>query len=216
MHRLASELSRLGFTAAADGSAPACVLSLAGAAAWDALSAAWKGVQADLGLPAPGIAVAGDAGYQLWFAFDPSVDAARARAFVEALRGRYLAQVPPARVRIAPAGEPPPRELAPGRWSAFVAPDLAALFAEETYIDLQPSEDAQADLLSRLRCIPAADLARALQELQPVQAAPAQASAAVARDPSEDPRAFLLSVMNDASVPLALRIEAAKALLRQP
>ena len=30
-----------------------------------------------------------------------------------------------------------------------------------------------------------------------------------------DPRAFLLQVMNDGAVPLALRIEAAKALLPQ-
>ena len=32
----------------------------------------------------------------------------------------------------------------------FVAPDLAALFADEPWLDLPPSSDAQADLLARL------------------------------------------------------------------
>lgn len=31
-----------------------------------------------------------------------------------------------------------------------------------------------------------------------------------------DPRAFLLHVMNDATVPMALRIEAARAMIQEP
>jgi hypothetical protein len=68
--------------------------------------------------------------------------------------------------------------------------------------------DAQADLLSRLASIPAAAWREARQQLQPASAAPAAAPVHQA-----DPRQFLLEIMNDRTVELALRIEAAKALL---
>jgi hypothetical protein len=42
---------------------------------------------------------------------------------------------------------------------------------------------------------------------------PARASATASPEATDDPRQFLLRVMNDESVALALRIEAAKALL---
>jgi hypothetical protein len=43
--------------------------------------------------------------------------------------------------------------------------------------------------------------------------APARETAATPPDPTDDPRRFLMRVMNDETAPLALRIEAAKALL---
>jgi hypothetical protein len=139
-----------------------------------------------------------------------------ALAVLEALRRRYLADVPQDRLRTtpAPAAAPeisgmPPGERGEERWSAFVAPDLAALFVDEPWLDLPPGNDAQAELLSRLQCMSPADLRRAIAQ-PPAEATAAPSSSAA---PSQDPRGFLLAVMNDRGIELHLRIEAAKALL---
>jgi hypothetical protein len=68
--------------------------------AWDALSAVWQAVQADLGLPAPAIAVSGIDGYQLWFSIRPALARSEARLFLQGLCHRYLAQLPAERVRM--------------------------------------------------------------------------------------------------------------------
>jgi hypothetical protein len=211
MNRLQAELQRL-FPAPADGAVRALVLEVSGAGAWDALSRVWHGVQAELQLPAPGIAVCGS-GYQLWFPVAQPVPQPQALAFLDALRRRYLPDVPHDRIRTSPsaAGAPeisgmPPGERGEDRWSAFVAPDLAALFVEEPWLDLPPGNDAQAELLSRLQCMAAADLQRVLAQAESDATGGAGA-------PLQDPRGFLLAVMNDRAVDLHLRIEAARALL---
>lgn len=210
-------------------------LGLSGPGAWAALSRVWQGVQADLDLPAPGIAVCGEAGYQLWFSLAQPVPVREAEAFLAALCRRYLADVPAHRIvtsLVAPgAGDAtrmPPSEIAPGRWSAFVAPDLAGLFDEEPWLDLPPTDEAQADLLSRLQPIAPAEWKAAGERLLPgdalvprempeAPAAPQGRALTVAPAPpaaaQQDPRRFLLDVMNDPAVDLRLRIEAAKALL---
>jgi hypothetical protein len=214
MNRLQAELQRLYFPSpeepalvGADGRVRAMVLELARPASWDALGKVWRGVQADLELPAPAIAVSGIDGYQLWFSLAQPVPAAQATAFLEFLRRRYLGEIAAQRVAMK-ASVLPPREVAPGQWSAFVAPDLAAVFADEPWLDLPPGDDAQADLLSRLASIQPEELRRAFDPA----AAPVDTPAATAAD-SPDPRHFLLGVMNDRAVDLRLRIEAAKALL---
>jgi hypothetical protein len=243
MTRLQAELQRLYLlpdaaphTAAADielvgraGSTRTLVLEVARPAGWDALSAAWRGVQADLDLPAPAIAVNGVDGYQLWFSLAQPVPVAQATRFLAGLRGEYLVDVAAERVGMRPAGDAqsmraaavPRAQGESGNWSAFLAPDLAPLFAEEPWLDLTPGDDAQADLLSRLETTKPAAFAKALERLaaQPVTATPAVVQAPTvpvagpATDRSGDPRRFLLDVMNDGSVDLPLRIEAAKALL---
>jgi hypothetical protein len=116
-------------------------------------STVWRGVQTDLELPAPAIAVSGVDGYQLWFSLAEPVSVAQASAFLEALRGRYLSQVAPGRLAMRPAVDAaspdnirhallvPALQPATGQWSAFVAPDLAAIFAEEPWLDLPPNPD---------------------------------------------------------------------------
>ncbi|WP_137892773.1 hypothetical protein [Ramlibacter sp. 2FC] len=236
MNRLQSELHRLYLSQdperqdhvpqesdliAPDGRVRALVLELARPADWHALSAAWQGVQAELELPAPAIAVSGVDGCQLWFSLAQPVPVAQALGFLESLRLRYLGNVKAGRVGLMAAGDAamvPALQEATGRWSAFVAPDLAALFADEPWLDLAPSPEAQADLLSRLQSIPPADFERALERLgagahpPAAPAEPAHAASAPAGEPL-DPKRFLLGVMNDAAVALPLRIEAAKALL---
>jgi hypothetical protein len=240
--RLQAELQRLYLAGEAPGDdngsptplATAMQVGLSGAGAWPALSRLWQGVQADLDLPAPGIAIAGDEGYQLWFALVQPATAQEAEAFLAALCRRYLGDVPAQRIAtsvLAPGGHGgtrlPPAEIAPGRWSAFVAPDLAGLFAEEPWVDLRPPDDAQADLLSRLQPITPAAWKAACDRLVPGDALVAQGTGeapppqgralavapAAAPTMQQDPRRFLLEVMNDPAVDLRLRIEAAKALL---
>jgi len=220
MGRLQAEVQRLYPTPEPGRDDPlrTIVLELARPASWVELAKAWQGVQADLGLPAPAIAVSGSEGYQLWFSLPHPVPAAQAKAFVEGLRKRYVPDVDPRRVSIQPSPAVPPIEAAPGHWSSFVTPDLAALFADEPWLDLPPSAEAQADLLSRIESTSADDWQRAMALLQPARpAAPATADhperTASTLVPTLDPRQFLLDAMNDPALDMRLRIEAAKALL---
>ena len=240
MTRLQSELTRLYLAAPAtpeagtptffdaQGRVRALVLEVAQPVAWDTLSRLWQGVQADLELPAPAIAVSGTDGLQLWFSLEGPIEVAVAHAFLESLRMRWLADVAPTRVRLLPDPAAPtraaPRVPAPyadgEHWSAFVAPDLAAIFSETPWLDIEPGDEGQAALLRGLQSIKPAAFADALARLRaPAHgtsvAAPA-ASAIAPSAPTDDPRAFLLRVMNDERVDLALRIEAAKALLPRP
>jgi hypothetical protein len=189
------------------------VLELARPASWHELSKVWQGVQADLELPAPAIAVSGIDSYQLWFSLAQPVPTEEARAFLDALRRRYLADVKPVRVSMHPPSTVPPVEAAPGRWSAFLTSDLAALFADEPWLDLPPSADAQAELLSRLQNAKPDAWQLALERLRPPVPSPAATEPPAVGDGKLDPKRFLLDVMKDASVEMHLRIEAAKALL---
>lgn len=211
------------------GRVRAMVLALKGPADWAALSPVWRGVQTDLALPAPAIAVNGQDAYELWFSLAEPVPLARATAFLEGLRARYLPGVKPPRVVCHPSEAAltqraliiPAEQGDSGNWSAFVAPDLAAVFGEEPLLDVAPGFDAQADLLSHLACIKPAAFEAALAQWMPLvqDAAPsthlADGPRLAGAEAYEDPRPFLRDVMNDASVPLALRIEAAKALMQR-
>lgn len=210
------------------GQVRAMVLELARPADWAALSKVWQGVQRDLELPAPAIAVSGQDGYQLWFSLSEPVPGAQARAFLESLRVRYLGDINPLRVGLMPALDAvsplharhartvPDEQANSGHWSAFVAPDLAPVFAEEPWLDTPPSPEGQSDLLSRLVSISPADFQRVLERLGPATAsAPSAPASGAAKTAGAHltPKRFLLDVMNDDSVALGLRIEAAKALL---
>jgi hypothetical protein len=205
---------------------------------WEVLARIWHGVQNELDLPAPAIAVSGLDALQLWFSLEEPVAAARGHAFLEGLQRRYLADVDTSRVRLRPAPPPSPAEpfvhtrLVPalqeqtGNWSAFLAVDLVAVFADTPWLDIPPGEDGQAPLLQGLRMIEPSAFEAVLDRLsraaQPVPASVGTASGVGgpqgiahprAPIPDADPRQFLTRVMQDASAPLGLRIEAAKALL---
>lgn len=219
-NRLQDEARRLFPPPLPDGRVRALCIELSGPAEWRALGALWRGVQAELDLPAPGIAINGKHGYQLWFSTAEPTAATEAEAFAEALRRRWLAEAAPQRVRVLTADLDnilPPRQVAAEQWAAFVAPDLAPVFEDTPWLDVEPGADGQADLLARQRPIllDAWQEARRRLGIAPAaeQAArPAAASAAPVGIES-DPRAFLLQVMNDPQVEMSLRIEAAKALL---
>jgi hypothetical protein len=243
MNRLQAEFHRLYFplspeATGADSGTRALVLELARPADWERLSKAWRGVQTDLELPAPAIAVSGTDGIQLWFSLCEPVSVAQAHAFLESLRCRYLPDVAPQRVRLMPAVDVstapgitvhaprvPALQGATGNWSAFVAPDLAPLFSETPWLDIPPGDDGQANLLSRLDSIKPPLFAAALAQLRAAedQVTADKLKLETAASPVStqkrtygrdlDPKSFLLAVMNDDGASLALRIEAAKALL---
>ncbi|MDI1261251.1 hypothetical protein [Aquabacterium sp.] len=215
MNRLQAELHRL--YRLDDGGAGdqvrAVVLALGRPAEWAALSVVWQGVQADLGLPAPAIAVSGVDGYQVWFSLAEPRPAAQALAFLESLRVRYLPGIAADRIDMMTAAPVVPALQTPtGHWSAFVAPDLAPVFADTPWLDIPPSPDGQADLLCRLHSINRADFQRALARLSPAPAKATHTEAGLVRG-TRSPKSFLLEVMNDDTIELSLRIEAAKALL---
>jgi hypothetical protein len=218
------------------GQVRAMVLALGKPADWAALSPVWRGVQADLALPAPAIAVNGVDTFELWFSLAQPVVVTEAVVFLQGLQQRYLAGLKPDRVKLWPTADATPwpaptipAQHAPERWSAFVAPDLAAVFGgDDPSLDFQPGEDAQAELLSRLHCIQPDDWQAALRQLQvkvpdihlaaskpvaPVTAIESSPHPVALAGPYQDPRQFLRDVMNDPAVALALRIDAAKALL---
>lgn len=228
--RLQQELQRLygSHDTALAAPARAAVLELARPADWSALGAVWRGVQGDLGLPAPAIAVTGSDGFQLWFALADENLAAEALQLLQALCRAYLPGLKPAtRLRLwsaamdGAAPSLPPQRAGTEQWSAFVAPDLAPVFSDEPWLDTEPGPEAQAEVLSRLACIGAAPLRAALLQLEgPRDAAPAvpfpsaPSAPASASDADDEPRRFLLRVMKDETLAMALRIEAAKALLQ--
>lgn len=218
----------------ADGCVRAMLLEIARPAEWGAVSKVWQGVQADLALPAPAIAVTGTDGYQLWFSLAEPLPVPQAMAFLDLLREHYLSHIGTERVGLMPTVDPssapfkalhasrvPAQQAQTGHWSAFVAPDLAPVFAETPWLDMPPSEEGQSTLLSHLESIKHADFQRALAQLiRPAEPARARSSAslpasmqAVVAGSCTDPRRFLLDVMNNDAVALGLRIEAAKALL---
>jgi hypothetical protein len=254
MNRLQSELDRLYLPRAEDrvgadvqsaalidtsGRVRAMVMELTRPAHWEALSRVWHGVQVELQLPAPAIAVSGIDGLQLWFSLAEPVAVAQAHAFLDCLRQRYLSDIASSRVRLMPASDAsklrqdlhaalvPARQEDSGNWSAFLAPDLVPIFAESPWLDLPPNEEGQATLLRSIEVMTPSAFEAAFAKLGPTLH-PQISTVAVATSNSErtayelpkaastggDAAQFLLEVMNDASVALALRIEAAKALLQ--
>ena len=229
MSRLAAEFQRL-YAAGPSGERRALVLDVGRPSDWELLGNVWREVQLTLSLPAPGIAIAGENSYQLWFSVARGVTPAQGLAFLEAVSRRYLPGIAPTRVRCLT--EPPemPAEVREGQWSAFVAPDLAPVFVEATWLDIPPGAEGQADLLKPLKSISpqawesAWELLRAEGRSASPETMPRETTSAVptvapavmgASTTFTDPRAFLLHVMNDATVPMALRIEAAKALIQE-
>lgn len=215
MSRLAAELHRL-YPPAAAGFTRVLCLEVAAPADWAVLGAVWRGVQTDLGLPAAAIAVSGTEGLQLWFSLQQPVGIGRAADFLAAVQARYLQDLAPARVRVRVDGHAPTipaQHPASGNWSAFVAPDLAPVFADTPWLDIEPGADGQADLLARLTPILPAAFDAAWQALQPTAAPAAPPPPATQARSDVDPRTFLQQVLNDPTAPLALRVEAAKALL---
>lgn len=208
-----------------DGRVRAMVMELARPADWSAVSAVWQRVQSDLDLPPPAIAVNGNDGYQLWFSLAEPVTAAEASFFLHSLRQRFLTDVAPERISMLPTETRhvqwvPSLQPGTGLWSAFVAPDLAAIFADAPGLDVSPRVEAQANVLAPLESIKAsvfeAIFDRLISDAERTSATDQFTTPVVppsTKHCDADARRFLTDVMNNGSVEMHLRIEAAKALL---
>lgn len=222
MTRLSEQLQRLFPPADADGRLRHLVLALRAPADWAALGRVWQGVQADLDWPAPAIVVSGRDEVQLWFSLQQPVDPVQGAAVLHGLVQRHLPDQPAHRLRLWPGSDGWQPPVVPAlqstdadgdRWSAFVAPDLAPMFSDTPWLDVEPNPEGQASLLAGLRGTAAEAWQRAVPAAGPPAEAQAAAPTAAATGQCTDPRSFLLIVMNDPTVPMALRIDAAKALL---
>jgi hypothetical protein len=228
MNPLQFELDRLYGLDTSSAGTRALVLELTQPAGWTQLSAVWKGVQSDLDLPAPAIAVSGDDALQLWFSLAAPVAADVGERFLHGLHDRYLSELSATLLRLladsAVLPPAPPVQTGPDRWSAFVAPDLAAVFADTPWLDVAPNSDGQAALLRALEPMQPAAFDAACRQLGVLDQEAPRANLAPTPSPGMPPGGhgaagepdamrFLKSVMNDVTAPLALRIEAAKALL---
>lgn len=207
----------------------------------------WAQVQAEAGLPAPAIAVNGQDGWSVFFALPAGCSVSEAQGVLRHLITRALRQADVAvsaadaqawgftcwpaegAPGASPEGPPVPRQTAPDRWSAFVAPDLVPVFADTPWLDCAPGEEGQAALLGRLHTASPASWARCRADAQAHAHVQADEPAPPAGGPptevdrpsrptpasgsADEARAFLLRVMNDEQVDLGHRIEAARALL---
>ena len=212
-----------------DGSVRAMVLGFERAADWVHVACLFQGLQDDLDLPPPAISVSGLAGYQLWLSLADAVPLAQAESFMEALRQKYLADMPLARLKFYPSsnmkmvGFVPVFCEASQKWSAFIDPTMGAMFVDESGLEMSPNQVRQADMLAGLKSVVAEDFHRALALLLTEPSSPevALSSSETAFQCVEpfvckhyaDPKSFLLAVMNDSSASLGHRIQAATALL---
>jgi hypothetical protein len=224
-----------------DGMVRAMVLGFERATDWDLVAKLYQGIQEDFELPAPAVSISGQAGYQLWLSLAECIPVAEARLFIDALRRKYLIDIPLAKLRFSPdAGAASLVNLVPalheasGKWSAFIDPSMGAMFVDEPGLSMAPNMDRQADMLAGLKSMKAVDFQRALNSLQSEAEAnarlPEQSAVESGVFPSApdlgrmrstlnvgnnytDPKTFLLAVMNDASASPGQRIKAAKALL---
>lgn len=217
MNRLQRELVRLYGSDGPTARQRALVLEVARPADWPTVGAIWQGVQNDLGLPAPAIAVNGKDGYQLWFSLASGLSDHEGQAFLDGLAKRYppSSAAPTVSCWRGDTGDwavPPAAQSTDERWSAFVAPDLAPIFAADPWLDFLPSTDAQADILLGLKSMSPSECLAAIAQLAPQGTDSALAQSA-GQPGTASAQAFLRHVMNDPDTPLALRIEAAKALL---
>lgn len=144
---------------------------------------------------------------------------------MESLRQRFLSHIVPERISMLPtetrhAQLVPALQQSTGLWSAFVAPDLAAIFADSPGLDVSPRVEAQAKVLAPLESIKAAAFEaifdQVISDVERISAIH-QSSTPMVPPPTKhgdsDAKRFLTDVMNDPSVEMHLRIEAAKALL---
>lgn len=221
-----------------NGLARCLLISIAKGADWEYVAALHRGLQEDFELPAPAISVSVDEGYQVWLSLAEPVPLQLLEDFARDLCQRYLAEISTAKLKTRPAKESaskfaalvPLRHGDEERWSAFIDPTMGSMFVDETWLEMTPSLDRQAAILSAIESISAQDFHRVSLLVQ-APPKPLAGCASISPHASNaesdstpvallniaghfaDPRSFLLAVMNDQSASANHRIEAAVALL---
>lgn len=214
----------------ADGMTRAMIVNFERASDWNLAANLYLAVQNDLDLPAPAVSVSGNKGFGLWFSLSESVPAAEAHAFLEALRLKYLPDLPAESLALCPdsgmrsvVNLVPSLHMPTGKWSAYIDPSLGSMFMDEPWLEIAPNLDKQADILTNLESARPEDFQKARSALTTPSTPEADGPATTHSDPVRarlnintrytDPESFLLAVMNDPSASPRHRISAAKALL---
>lgn len=156
-----------------NGMTRAMVVSFLEAKDWQQVAGLYQAVQGDLQLPAPGVSVSGNSGYQLWFSLADPIPQEQARAFLSLLQARYLADIQEKNLSSNLETEhpstlafPPRQHGTSGKWSAFIDPSMGDMFVEEPGLEMAPNMARQADRLAALESISPVDFAKALLLLQ--------------------------------------------------
>ena len=194
---------------------------------WPVLASFYESLQIDEELPVQAIAVT-PSGYQLWLSLANPVSYAEARQFLLCLQAKYLAALPAGRVALLPDTASGVSELPvipnfnpeSQKWVAFIDPGMGSMFIDEPGLDIAPNPERQADLLTSVKSISPQMFQRIVDEASDLAIAPQPSctarsvqDAAFPSTSFNDPREFLLLVMNSSQVTLSERIAAAKALL---
>jgi hypothetical protein len=158
-----------------DGRARVMLVNFSSAADWEQAAKLYQAVQDDLDLPAPAVSVSGRKGYRLWFSITEPLPVAEVRRFLDALRRKYLADIPVKNLSYRPDIGPvaldvinlaPAQHMANGKWSAFIDPSMVGMFVDGPWLEMAPNMDRQADILAGLKSIKAGDFQRALSILE--------------------------------------------------
>ena len=191
---------------------------------WPLAGTVFQQLQERWELPAPAFSVSPTAGFELWLSLAQPLAGKAAQRLGEWLLAATLPPEERGSGVVFAEGDllelPPALDPASRKWSAFIDPTLAGMFAEEAGLDFPPGAERQADMLAGLQPASGELLERLRAEWDgpAVQVSVALSATASPAEPStvrrySDPREFLLDVMNDAATPLAERIRAAEVLL---
>ena len=205
---------------------------------WEQVAALYQSVQDELALPAPAISVSVEDGYQMWFSLAEQIPLQKAREFLSALRREYFPDISVSRTKFRPGIEEHVNDVSQRvlplmqvikepveRWSAFIDPSMGSMFIDEPWLEMAPNLDKQAAMLAGVESIRVEDFLRALSIMQPEpemdavrvekEACTGGQLASSLGEPGcfNDPKGFLIAVMNDPHIGVRDRIEAAKALL---
>ena len=205
---------------------------------WEQVAALYQSVQDELALPAPAISVSVEDGYQMWFSLAEQIPLQKAREFLSALRREYFPDISVSRTKFRPGIEEHVNDVSQRvlplmqvikepveRWSAFIDPSMGSMFIDEPWLEMAPNLDKQAAMLAGVESIRVEDFLRALSIMQPEpemdavrvekEACTGGQLASSLGEPGrfDDPKGFLIAVMNDPHIGVRDRIEAAKALL---
>ena len=161
-----------------DGTVRAMIIDFSKASDWEQVAKLYQVCQNDLNLPAPAVSVSGDTAYRLWISLTEPVPVAQARAFLHALRLKFLVDIPHTNIRLCPDPDNSPEStqyeiaMVPAlhrlteKWSAFIDPSMVSMFVDGPWLEMAPNMDKQADILGRLTSISADDFERALAIIQ--------------------------------------------------
>lgn len=214
---LAADAAQLPLIDAA-GAARALLVEFPQASDWPSVGATLSYLADELALPRPALSVSVSGAFTLWLAFAMPQPLPQLAAFYDGLRAACLSDLPGERLRCHPLSGVAAVPLVPAfdadleRWSAFIDPGMGSMFVSEPGLEFPPNPERQAEMLAGLRAIEDRQLAKAMAQLPTPLQAPA-AGALPLSGHFTDPAAFLLAVMNDASLPVGERINAASALL---